>query len=99
MGATSRGIMRIFVFEGLMVALIGTLLGCAGGFTLGYVLDKYELIHLPGDVYFIETLPVRMQTADFVLIPLGAILICLLASLYPARRASRMDPIEAIRYE
>jgi lipoprotein-releasing system permease protein len=99
MGATSGGIMRIFVFEGLMVALIGTVLGCTGGFVLGYFLDKYELISLPGDVYFIETLPVKMQVLDFLLIPLGAILICLLASLYPARRASRMDPIEAIRYE
>ena len=75
------------------------LAGVIGGYALSWIADRYQIIQLPEDVYLIGTLPVRMELLDFVAVPGIALLICYLAALYPAWRASRMDPVEAIRYE
>lgn len=99
MGATRRSIMKIFLIEGAVIGLVGTLLGLLGGYTLCTLLATYKFIELPSDVYYISTLPVRMNPLDVALIALAAIVITLAASVYPAWQASRFDPAEAIRYE
>ena len=99
MGATRRSIMKIFMIEGAVIGLVGTLLGLLGGYTLCKLLATYKFIELPSDVYYISTLPVQMNPLDVALIALAAIVITLAASVYPAWQASRFDPAEAIRYE
>ena len=99
MGATRRSIMKIFMIEGAVIGLVGTLLGLLGGYTLCTLLARYKFIELPSDVYYISTLPVQMNPLDVAIIALAAIVITLAASVYPAWQASRFDPAEAIRYE
>jgi lipoprotein-releasing system permease protein len=99
MGATSGSVMRIFVLEGLIVAGVGTFVGSFLGVVTSYVIGRYEIVTLPGDVYFIDKLPIRMEALDFVLVAVAAVLICFLATLYPSWRAGKMVPVEAIRYE
>jgi lipoprotein-releasing system permease protein len=99
MGATRSSIMKIFMIEGAVIGLVGTLLGLLGGYTLCKLLATYKFIELPSDVYYISTLPVQMNPFDVALIALAAIVITLAASVYPAWQASRFDPAEAIRYE
>jgi len=98
MGATSGNIMRIFVYEGLIIGLTGTSLGVAGGLGLCEILSRYQFIKLPADVYPLSTLPVKVLPLDVTLVALAAVLITLLATLYPSWQASRVDPAEALRY-
>ncbi len=99
MGAMSKNITRIFLYEGLVVGLAGTLLGEIIGFGLCWAQKTYHWISLPGDVYFLNSLPIRMDTFDFLMIGVAAVSLCLLAAVYPARRAAGLDPVNAIRYE
>ena len=99
MGATGRSIQRIFVLEGIVIGAIGTAGGCVLGFVLSYLLDRYKFISLPSEVYFIDTLPVRMEPLDFGMVALWAMLLCFLATLYPAWKAARLVPVESLRYE
>jgi lipoprotein-releasing system permease protein len=99
MGATSKSIRQIFLYEGVVVGVIGTLLGCLIGFALCWAQLKYKLLTLPGDVYFINTLPVKMEPLDFLFVALASLALCLLSAVYPAHRASTLEPVEAIRYE
>jgi lipoprotein-releasing system permease protein len=99
MGATNRSIKKIFVYEGLIIGIVGTFLGVCGGALLCWLLAQYKFIELPGDVYYISTLPVRMEFMDVAIISVGAIAISFLATIYPARQAARLDPVQALRYE
>lgn len=99
MGASNRQIMKIFTFQGLTIGLVGTSLGVLFGFVVSFLLGKYIHFPLPGDVYFIKTLPVNMELFDFVIVGVSAIVISFIATLYPAMKASRLDPVKAIRYE
>ena len=99
MGATSKGIMKIFIYEGLVIGLTGTVLGVIGGLGLGEILSKYKFIKLPSDVYPITTLPVKILPMDVTLVAVSAALITLLATLYPSWQASKIDPAVALRYE
>ena len=98
MGATDASIRKIFVFEGLLIGALGTLLGVVIGFVMCALLEKYKFIELPGDVYYITTLPVRLETLDVFMIAAAAMVICFLATLYPAHQAAKLNPVEAIRY-
>jgi lipoprotein-releasing system permease protein len=99
MGATPRSILRIFVFEGLVIGALGTIAGTAAGYALASLLDRYQFVTLPGDVYPIETLPVEMHLLDFAVVAVAAMIITFLAAIYPAWSASRLEPVEAIRRE
>lgn len=99
MGATKRSIMKIFMVEGAVIGIVGTILGCLGGWLVCQLLDTYQFIKLPGDVYYLDTLPVKMELFDFVSVALSAVGITLLATFYPSWNAARMNPVEAIRYE
>ncbi|MDB4444064.1 lipoprotein-releasing ABC transporter permease subunit [bacterium] len=99
MGATSKSIMSIFMFQGLLVGLVGTLTGLLSGLGICYALDKYKFIELPSDVYYISTLPVRVETLDVLFVTLSAVGISFLATIYPSWHASRINPVEALRYE
>jgi lipoprotein-releasing system permease protein len=99
MGATSKGIMKIFIYEGLVIGLTGTALGVIGGLILGEILSRYQFIKLPSDVYPITTLPVKILPMDVTLVAVAAALITLLATIYPSWQASKIDPAVALRYE
>ena len=98
-GATNKAIMAIFIFQGLFIGLIGTTTGVLGGFGLGYILNTYQIIKLPADVYYLSHLPVKMNLFDFITVSASAITITFLATIYPAWQAAKMDPVEPLRYE
>ena len=98
-GATSANVMAIFALQGGLIGLIGTSLGAVTGVAVCWCLKTYRFIHLPKEIYYIDTLPVKIDQADITLIITASILISLLATLYPAYKASRMEPVEALRYE
>ena len=97
LGASNGMVLRVFLIEGLLIGGLGTGLGTALGWILIDILRRYPFVRLPGDVYFIERLPVRPELGDFAAVILAAFALCLVAALYPAWRASLLDPVEAIR--
>ncbi|MBQ2517134.1 MAG: lipoprotein-releasing ABC transporter permease subunit [Desulfovibrio sp.] len=99
MGATRRTIRRIFMLQGTIIGFVGTLLGYALGLTVGYLLKRYQFIKLPENVYTLDHLPIIITLSDVLIIGAAAMLLCFLATLYPARQASRLKPAEALRYE
>ncbi|ABK19413.1 lipoprotein-releasing ABC transporter permease subunit [Syntrophobacter fumaroxidans] len=99
MGATTASIRKIFVLEGLMIGVSGTILGLLGGFGLCGILERYKFIDLPPGIYHISKLPVKIEGSDVAFIALAAIMISLIATLYPSRQAAKLDPAEALRYE
>lgn len=99
MGMKSASIRRIFVFQGVVIGIVGTVLGVVAGLAAVWLLGRYRFISLPGDVYFIDTLPVSVEPLSIGLIVLASLGISLLATAYPAVQAARMTPVEAIRYE
>ena len=99
MGLTARSIRRVFMLQGLVIGLVGTLAGGVLGGALAWMLARYEFIQLPADVYFVDTLPVALDPVDVGIIVLASIAISFLATIYPARRAAELQPVEAIRHE
>lgn len=99
MGATRGMIRRIFMYQGLMIGFVGTMLGYALGLSVGYLLKKYQFIKLPENVYTLDHLPIIITVPDVLIIGASAMLLCFLSTLYPARQASRLKPAEALRYE
>ena len=99
MGMTSRRILRLFMLQGLVIGIVGAALGAGGGGLLTYVVDRFKLISIPGEIYFISHLPVKIDPVDFAGILLATVLISFVATVYPAWQAARMDPVEAIRHE
>jgi lipoprotein-releasing system permease protein len=99
MGATNGGIMAVFIFQGFIIGIIGTLIGLVSGYALSYILNTYQIIKLPPDIYYLSHLPVKMKLSDFVSVSLSAILISFLSTIYPAWQAAKLNPIEPLRYE
>ena len=99
MGATNKSIRKIFVFNGMVIGGIGTVLGLCLGLLLCTLLKHYDIYELTGDIYyFTTTLPVKIEIPWVLGIVTAAMVICFLATLYPARQAAKLDPVEAIRY-
>lgn len=99
MGASQGGVMLTFILQGLIIGLIGTLLGAALGSALSWALDAGEVIKLPGEVYMITTVRFMLVPLDILMVCLVALGISVLATIYPAWKASRLRPAEALRYE
>ena len=99
MGSTNASVMKIFMFEGLVVGAVGIILGSAFGYLLCWIQRSFNIISLPPEIYFISTLPVEMRPLDFILVASAAMILTFLATVYPARRAAQLSPVEAIRYE
>ena len=99
MGTSSGVVMRIFMMQGLIIGVIGTAAGGIGGLALCWVLDTYELIQIPMDVYQVSHVPFIVRPSDFLVVVGSAIVICFLATIYPSRQASKLDPVQALRFE
>jgi len=107
MGASRASIMKIFSLQGLIIGVAGTVIGCAGGFSIVTNLNEivavvekvFGIDIFPRDVYYLNQLPAEIQYMDSLLIIVFSIVICFAASLYPAWRASRLDPVDGLRYE
>jgi lipoprotein-releasing system permease protein len=99
MGASRAAITRIFTLQGTIIGALGTLAGATLGYSLCQVLDHYRLIQLPGDVYQVTYVPFKLLPLDAAVVVIGAVLVCFLATIYPARGAAKLDPAEALRYE
>lgn len=99
MGATKGMIRRIFMLQGTIIGVVGTLLGYVLGISLALLLQRYQFIKLPPGVYAIDHLPVLLEWGDVLLVGLSAMALCFLATIYPARQAASLQPAEALRYE
>lgn len=99
MGATSGGIMTSFMLQGVIIGMIGTTVGAVLGIALSSILDYFELIKLPGDIYMISSIHFKIVPADILVVCAVAMGISLVATIYPAWKASRLKPAEALRYE
>jgi len=99
LGATNRSILMIFLQVGLFIGLTGTLLGNIFGIGLSWLANRYQLVPLPRDIYFVPYLPFTLDAADIIGVNIVAVLLSIIATWYPARVASRLDPIAAIREE
>jgi lipoprotein-releasing system permease protein len=99
MGMTDSQVLRIFVLQGFAIGFLGTFLGTGLGLFLSWILHRFQIIQIPPDVYFIERLPVSLNPGDVLLIIGVSLMISLLATIYPALQASRLQPVEAIKHE
>jgi len=99
MGASASSIGSVFLIAGMLIGVVGTVAGSAFGLLLIWIQNTYRIIRLAGDVYQISYLPMKLTGSDFTLVVGATLAISLLATLSPARRAARLDPVEVLRYE
>lgn len=99
MGLTNRGVLHVFVLQGLWIGFIGATVGTLLGTGVCWLLDTYEIIRIPPDVYFVDRLPVALKAVDVILIYLATVAVAFAATIYPALQAAALEPVEAIRHE
>jgi lipoprotein-releasing system permease protein len=99
MGTSSKRVMGIFMMQGLVIGVVGTTVGAISGLALCWVLDRYKLIQIPMDVYQVSHVPFVVLPLDLLTVVVATILICFLATIYPSRQASALDPVQALRVE
>ena len=99
MGLPAKAVRGVFVLQGVIVGLVGTVVGAIGGVVVAQLVDRGRLIPLEPEVYFIDHLPIHVQPLDFSLIVVASIVVATVATLYPSRRAADLAPVEAIRHE
>jgi lipoprotein-releasing system permease protein len=99
MGARNRSIMKIFVAEGLTIGVFGALAGSVTGYLMCAIQNRYQIIKLSEEVYYINVLPMKISVPDVLLIATVTILLCLFSTIYPSYKASKIDPVETLRYE
>jgi lipoprotein-releasing system permease protein len=99
MGMTSRRILKVFMLQGLIIGVAGTLLGLILGLAVSWAIDFLGLLSLPGDVYIISRIPIILSPIDVVAIIILSLLISFTATIYPSIQAARMTPVDAIRHE
>ena len=98
-GATNFNVLAIFALQGGLIGILGTSLGTLLGIGISYLLKTYKFITLPKEIYYIDKLPIKIESGDIQLIILSSILISFVATIYPAYKASKLQPVEALRYE
>jgi lipoprotein-releasing system permease protein len=99
MGAPARSVMLIFLLQGMIIGVVGTLAGATAGTGIAWALDRYRVISIPSDVYQVTYLPFKLLPFDAITVVIGAVIVCFLATLYPSRQAARLDPAQALRFE
>jgi lipoprotein-releasing system permease protein len=99
MGTSARSVTLIFIMQGLIIGVVGTTVGGAAGAIVSRLLDKYQVIRVPVDVYQVSHLPFKVLPLDFTLVVVTAVLVCFVATIYPSRQAAKLDPAAALRYE
>ncbi|HKY21961.1 MAG TPA: FtsX-like permease family protein [Vicinamibacterales bacterium] len=100
MGASSRSVMYIFMLQGLVIGMVGTAIGGSAGIGLSWVMNRYQLLRVPGmgEVYEISYVPFTLLPLDLLVVMVTAVLICFVATIYPSRQAAKLKPVEALRY-
>ncbi len=99
MGMTDSGILRVFVMQGAWIGIVGAFVGCVVGVGVGWTVDYFGLIQIDPAIYFVSQLPVHIAPADVLLVFCASVVVAFLATIYPARQAARLQPVEAIRHE
>ena len=99
MGASSHVVRRVFMLQGLIIGTLGTLGGAAAGYLVSTIMDRYRLLQLPMEIYQVSYVPFTVRAVDITVVVVLALAVCFVATVYPSRQASRLDPAEALRYQ